>query len=117
MSKRFEEDIEELKAVFKTLSDAVPELIKGILSSIFSEEAGSGMGKAVAAFYKEVKAGGLPDEVAVAMAKDYLGTLTRFSEVIREFAKRKRLEGVKSEEVSEALKKAVEKKVAEKMAK
>lgn len=49
----------------------------------------------------------------MAMAKDYLGILTLFK-VIREFLRKKRIEGVKSEEVSEAVKEVVEGKLAEK---
>jgi hypothetical protein len=41
------------------------------------------MGKAVAAFYKNLKDGGVPDEEALAMTKDYLGTLTKWSEALK----------------------------------
>ena len=52
MSEKKMEDVEELKAVFETLSTQIPKMIRGIIDSFFSPEAGTRMGKAVAEFYK-----------------------------------------------------------------
>ena len=41
------------------------------------------MGKSVATFYKTLKEGGIPDEQAMAMTREYLGTLTRWSESLK----------------------------------
>ena len=41
------------------------------------------MGKSVATFYKTLKEGGIPEETAISMIKDYLGTLTRWSEAMK----------------------------------
>jgi hypothetical protein len=41
------------------------------------------MGKSVATFYKTLKEGGIPEELALSMTKDYLGTLTRWSESLK----------------------------------
>ncbi|RJS90135.1 hypothetical protein CW700_01660 [Candidatus Bathyarchaeota archaeon] len=76
-------DAEEVKAIFETLSTQIPKMIRGIIDSFFSPEAGTRMGKAVAEFYKNLKEAGIPEEEALAMAKDYLGTLTKWSEVLK----------------------------------
>jgi len=85
LSEKKMEDVEELKAVFETLSTQIPKIIRGIIDSFFSPEAGTRMGKAVAEFYKNLKEAGIPEEEALAMAKDYLGTLTKWSEVLKGF--------------------------------
>lgn len=81
--KRHMEDVEELKEVLSVVSDKVPALIKGLVQSVFSAEAAADMGKAAATYYKELKAGGIPDEVAIKMTQDYIGTFTRISEFIK----------------------------------
>jgi hypothetical protein len=74
---------EELKDVLNVVSTEIPGMIKSILSSVFSEEAGKNMGKAAAAYYKELKEGGLPESVAVKMTEDYMKTFTNLSEMLR----------------------------------
>ena len=48
------QDAEEIKEILSVVSTEVPGLIRNILASVFSEEAGRSMGKAAAAFYKEL---------------------------------------------------------------
>jgi len=74
---------EDLKEVLSVVSTEVPGLIKSILSSVFSEEAGKNMGKAAAAYYKELKDGGLPEPVAVKMTEDYMKTFTSLGDMLR----------------------------------
>ena len=111
-------DVEELKEVLTTVSELVPALIKGIIGSVFSAEAGRNMGAAAANFYKELRAGGIPNDVAVKMTEDYVKTFTSLGELIREAMSRK---GVRSEagheremgeEVSKAVREAIKKKIA-----
>jgi hypothetical protein len=83
-SKKGIEDIEELKAVLETISAHIPNIIRGIIDSFFSPEAGARMGKAVADFYKSLKEAGIPEQEALAMAKDYLGTLTKWSDALKD---------------------------------
>jgi len=82
-------DAEEVEKILKTVSEMVPSLIKGIVNSIFSAEAGRNMGAAAANFYKELKNGGLPDEVAVKMTQDYVKTFTGFGDIIKEAMSKK----------------------------
>jgi len=82
-SRKKTEDIEEVKAILETVSTQIPNLIRGIIDSFFSPEAGTRMGKAVAEFYKSLKEAGIPEQEALAMAKDYLGTLTKWSDLLK----------------------------------
>lgn len=74
---------EELKEILGVVSSEVPALIKSVLASVFSEEAGRNMGKAAAAYYKELKDGGLPEQVAVKLTEDYMRTFTSIGDMLR----------------------------------
>ena len=76
-------DAEEIAEIFKTLSTQIPNMIRGILDSLFSPEAAANMGKAVAEFYKNLKEGGIPEDDAMEMTKGYLSTLTKWSEMMK----------------------------------
>lgn len=76
-------DAEEVAAIFETLSTQIPNMIRGILDSLFSPQAAADMGKAVAEFHKNLKEGGIPEEEALAMTRDYLSTLTKWSEMMK----------------------------------
>ncbi len=54
-----------------TLAARIPGVLGAIREALFSEQAGRGMGKAVGAFYQELVAGGIPQDEAVMMAKQY----------------------------------------------
>jgi len=77
------EDAEEIKQILGAVSTEVPALIKSIIASVFSEEAGKSMGKAAAAFYKELKDSGMPDTVAVKMTEDYIGVFTSLGDILK----------------------------------
>jgi len=72
------------------VSKEIPGLVKGILDAFFSPQAAADMGKAVAAFYKNLRDGGIPEDQALAMTREYLGTLTRWSEVLKDVTRRRR---------------------------
>jgi len=75
-------DVEELKEVLGWVSKEVPALIKGIIGSLFSEESGRDIGKAVAAFYKELKEAGIPEETAVRMTENYVSAFTSLGDIM-----------------------------------
>jgi hypothetical protein len=77
------EDAEELREVLGVVSKEVPTLIKSIIASVFSEEAGRDMGKAAAAFYKELKDAGMPEETAVRMTESYVSVFTSLGDVMK----------------------------------
>ena len=109
------EEIEELKQVLGTVSDMVPNLIRGIVGSIFSAEAGKNMGAAAANFYKELKAAGMPDEVAIKMTEDYVHTFTDIGKLIQEATKRGGLGIKQAEKTGEDIQKIVEEEVRKKL--
>ena len=78
------EDAEEVAEIFEVLATQIPSMIRGILDSLFSPEAAANMGKAVAEFRKSLIEGGIPEDEAMVMTRDYLGTLTKLSNVMRE---------------------------------
>jgi hypothetical protein len=80
-------DPENIKEILSVVSSEIPAMIKSILSSVFSEEAGRNMGKAAAAYYKELKAGGLPEPVAVKMTEEYMRTFTSLGDMLRSAGK------------------------------
>lgn len=80
------EDPEEIKEVLKIVSEEIPGLIKGIIGSVFSEEAGRNMGRAASAFYKELKESGMPDEIAVRMTENYIGVFTNLGGLMKQFS-------------------------------
>jgi len=75
---------EEISAILAAVSKEIPELVKGILETFFSPQAAANVGEAVATFHKKLKDGGIPEEQALQMTRDYLGTLTKWSEAMRE---------------------------------
>lgn len=86
--KTSHEDAEEIRQVLSAVSTEVPALIKSIIGSVFSEEAGRSMGRAAAAFYKELKESGMPDDVAVKMTEDYMGVFTSLGDILKKAGKK-----------------------------
>jgi hypothetical protein len=76
-------DPENIKELLGVVSTEIPAMIKSIVNTVFSEEAGRNMGKAAAAYYKELKAGGLPEEVAVKLTQEYMQTFTSLGSMLR----------------------------------
>jgi len=112
--KEEKEDVEELREVLSVVSKEVPALIKGIIASVFSEEAGRDMGRAAAAFYKELKEAGIPEDVAVKMTEGYISTFTSLGEVMKKaVGGEKRIETKKLEK---ELEKEISRKIREKLA-
>jgi len=110
--KEEKEDVEELREVLSVVSKEVPALIKGIIGSIFSEEAGKDMGKAAAAFYKQLKEAGMPEETAVKMTENYISVFTSLGDVMKRAVSRKG--ELKGEEIGEEISKKIKEKLAEK---
>lgn len=82
-TSKHQTDAEEIKEIIGVFSEKVPALIRGLISSVFSPEAAKDMGKAAATYYQELKAGGIPDEVAIKMTQDYVNTFSKISEFIK----------------------------------
>ncbi|MFD1674400.1 hypothetical protein [Alicyclobacillus fodiniaquatilis] len=73
--ENYSEDAKEVYDLLDITSRKVPELISGILKTLYSEQAGSDLGKAVGSLYKELTSAGIPEEVALKMASNYMISL------------------------------------------
>jgi hypothetical protein len=104
---------ENIKEILGVVSSEIPAMIKSILSSVFSEEAGRNMGKAAAAYYKELKDGGLPEQVAVKMTEDYMRTFTSLGDVLKN-AGRGRWGHDEGDEIGRQIRENVSRKLQEK---
>jgi len=78
---------EEIKDILGVVSKEIPGMIKNIMGSVFSEEAGRNMGKAAGAYYNELKSSGLPDDVAIKMTQEYMRTFTNMGELLKNFSR------------------------------
>lgn len=107
-----EKDVEELKEVLSVVSKEIPNLLKAIIGSVFSEEAGRDMGKAAAAFYKELKGAGMPEETAVKMTENYISVFTSLSDVMKKAVSGEK-KG-KGEDIGEEISRKIKEKLAEK---
>lgn len=113
--KEEKEDVEELKEVLSVVSKEVPSLIKSIIGSVFSEEAGRDMGKAAAAFYKELKEAGMPEETAVKMTENYISVFTSLGDILKRAGKEKVVVTTgKGEDIGEEISRKIKEKLAEK---
>ena len=104
--RRERQSPENIKEILGVVSAEVPSLIKNILGSVFSEEAGRSMGKAAAAYYKELKDGGLPEPVAVKLTEEYMRTFTNLGDMLRG-AGRGRWSGKTGEDIGEEVERKV----------
>jgi hypothetical protein len=74
---------EDIAEILSVVSDKVPGLIKGLVGAVFSEDSARNMAKAAAVYYKELKEGGIPDDVAMKMTQDYVSIFTKIGDVIK----------------------------------
>ena len=78
---------EEIAEILSVVSDKVPGLIKGLVNAVFSEDSARNMAKAAAVYYKELKDGGLPDDVALRMTQDYVSLFTKIGDIVKDARK------------------------------
>ena len=102
-----DKEAEDVKEILSVVSTQVPNLIKSILASVFSEEAGRNMGKAAGAYYKELKDSGMPEQVAVKMTEDYMRTFTSLGDMLKNVGKSGGMANI-GKEISRASKKKQE---------
>lgn len=68
-------DAGEVREILDAVGEKVPKLIKELMGSLYSREAGTNMGQSVGAFYKELVDAGIPAKDALEMSKSYLFSL------------------------------------------
>ena len=72
------ESPEDIAYILDTVSDKVPSMIKGIIGAFFSPEAAKDMAKSVAEFRKTLIEGGIPEDEAMKMTREYMQTVTNW---------------------------------------
>lgn len=82
MSEMKIESAKEIGEILDAVSDKIPKLISGIVNSLYSPEAGKNMGKAVGSLYQELLESGIPQDVALEMAKNYMISLKDISKFV-----------------------------------
>lgn len=69
-------DVDQLKELFKVLSDSVPQLLENITKVLYEAKSGEEFGKAVAGFYQAMVSAGMSKEQAFALTKEYMSNLS-----------------------------------------
>lgn len=75
-------DIKQIGEVLDTISEKIPKLIKGVMDNLYSAEAGKNIGMAIGSLYKELIDSGIPEDVALDMAKDYMISFKDVSKMV-----------------------------------
>lgn len=65
-------DVKELAEMLDTITDKLPQLINGVVSTLYSAKAGKNIGQAIGSLYKELIDSGIPEDAALDMAKSYM---------------------------------------------
>jgi hypothetical protein len=73
---------QELPKLLDTVAEKIPNLIRGLTQTVFSEQAGRDFGKGVAAFYTSLKESGMPDELVHELMREYVNTLRNATNVM-----------------------------------
>lgn len=68
-------DAEELREIFKVLSESIPGLLESLTRVMYGAKESEEFGKAVANFYKALKDAGMSNEQAFQLTKEYMGNL------------------------------------------
>jgi len=74
-------DVKELAEMLDTITDKIPQLITGVVNTLYSAEAGKNIGQAVGSLYKELVESGIPKEAALDMAKSYMLSMKDISAI------------------------------------
>lgn len=88
----------QTQEILRAISSEIPMMIKNILHLVFSEDSGRTLGKAAAAYYNELKNGGLPEEAAIRLTEDYMRAFPSLADL----ALPDKLRGMKNPDVVQA---------------
>ncbi len=64
--------VEDIGRLLDEVSTKIPKLIDGLQRSYYNPENGANYGKAVGAFFKELVASGIPQDVALKLTANYM---------------------------------------------
>ncbi len=77
-------DVSELASLLDTVAEKVPNLVKSLIGTLYSAESGRNMGQAIGGLYKELIESGIPEDVALDMAKSYMISLKDITKVVND---------------------------------
>lgn len=69
-------DVEELEKVLTIVSEKVPTLLNQLADVLYGKDRAQQYGKAVAAFYKELRDAGMSDEKAYELTQEYMSAMS-----------------------------------------
>lgn len=70
------EDPEKLKEILGVVATEIPKLVEAITKTIYNTENAQNMAKAVAEFYKSMRAAGMEDEQAFELTQDFMSSFS-----------------------------------------
>jgi hypothetical protein len=65
-------DAKDLSEILDVVSTKMPDMLTNLLKTVYSVEAGRNVGQAVGSLFKELVDAGIPREMALKMASDYM---------------------------------------------
>ncbi len=68
-------EAQEVEAMLDVVTKKIPEIFTTLRDVIYSKEAARGLGQSAASFFKELKEGGMNEEQAFELTRDYLAAL------------------------------------------
>ncbi|MGE5561287.1 MAG: hypothetical protein ACM3XN_09630 [Chloroflexota bacterium] len=90
--RELNEIADTLPKILDTVTEKIPALIRGVIQTLFSEQAGRDLGMSVSAFYKALKESGMPDEIVNKMMLEYMAAQTKLIGSATSFANAKQWE-------------------------
>ncbi|NLD35111.1 MAG: hypothetical protein GX653_09410 [Clostridiales bacterium] len=70
-------DAQSISEILESVGDKIPKLITGVMNSFYTKEAGTSMGQAVGAYYRELVDAGIPQGAALEMTKEFSFSLKK----------------------------------------
>ncbi|MGQ4872387.1 MAG: hypothetical protein ACP6IT_11230 [Candidatus Thorarchaeota archaeon] len=79
-------DAEEIREIFSALNESIPNMISGLIGSIYNPEKAASIAQAIGKFYATLRESGIPDDVALKMTERYVSGLdfAKFFESMKE---------------------------------
>lgn len=69
-------DPDDLQKILSVVSTEIPKLIEEITKTIYNMDNAQNMAKAVAEFYKSMKAAGMDDKMAYELTQEFMGSFS-----------------------------------------
>jgi len=70
------EDVEQLEKILTVVSEKVPALLNQLADVLYGKDRAQQYGKAVAAFYKELRDAGMSDDKAYELTQEYMSAMS-----------------------------------------